>query len=206
MISIVDQIRKNLLGSRIGEVYLTKTASITARRIREDIGYDIDLGCNFELALSTVPSVFSNFVSELEEEHAPSLSRSLASSGVDSTVLRSHFSSVPDETLVAAGARCSDASEQTEVTLSGADGVGRVHDYLLGLSTRDGNNRSIFSAGCGFNQVPVQVTRTAQVVDGHMEEGINRNENVGQIEGKMESVVSLGQDAEVLLTNRRWSM
>jgi hypothetical protein len=158
-----------LLVARVGELLGLSTAR-SARSERIHIRNNVDFSADLELVLVAVTTTLFNVVSELEVENTPTSSRSLARGSVDGSVLRSDDSGGPVQVLVATDTRGTDASEQTEITTSSADGVRRPHDNLLGTSARDGNYRGLLSSRSGLVQVPAQVTRTAQVVADHADE------------------------------------
>jgi hypothetical protein len=170
------------------------------RRERKNIGNNIDLAGDGEVVLIAVATALIDIVVELEVEETPTLGGSSTRSGIDGSVLSSDVSGSPIQALLAAGTSGSEAAVQAEVTLSGANSVSRPHNDLLGASARDSNDRSRLSARSGLDHTPVQVTRTAQVRANHLDETVNRVEQIGQRIGQVEGVTSTGQDTQILLT------
>lgn len=170
------------------------------RRERKNIGNNIDLAGDGEVVLIAVATALIDIVVELEVEETPTLGGSSTRSGIDGSVLSSDVSGSPIQALLAAGTSGSEAAVQAEVTLSGANSVSRPHNDLLGASARDSNDRSRLSARSGLDHTPVQVTRTAQVRANHLDETVNRVEQIGQGIGQVEGVTGTRQDTQILLT------
>jgi hypothetical protein len=109
------------------------------------------------------------------------------------------FSRGPVQVLAASRTSGANAREQTEVTSSGADSVRGPHDDLLGASLRSGNNGGVSSARGSLVEGPAEVSRTAQVISNHVNEGVDGHEHIGDVEASSETVASTGQDTQVLL-------